>query len=325
MREKLYAEISRTYTLSRSSEIASFLGLHIQRDRPRRAMFVNQVGYVRAFLEQFNIPLPGPTTYPPRRSPIRLGRIAPTDSPLLTPSSITQYQTRVGVARFLVDRTRTDLYFALRRFAVKIMTPTLWDWDELEYFLQHIASTPDLGLLFHSPEGVNLYGFADISYASMPNLRSFTSGSLSIGRSSAAFQVLCKPQTVMADSSTVGEYIGFAQMGKLVVSARMFLDAIGFPMTTPTDLYQDNQSTIKLLENSTNGARTKHIAIRFQLIKEYIKRRMLRPVYLRTEDMVPDLINKLHGPTGTRHLRALLLGYNNGIDPTKWIPPEQLL
>jgi hypothetical protein len=107
--------------------------------------------------------------------------------------------------------------------------------------------------------------------------------------------------------------------------ARMFLDAIGFPMTTPTDLYQDNQSTIKLLENSTNGARTKHIAIRFQLIKEYIKRRMLRPVYLRTEDMVPDLINKLHGPTGTRHLRALLLGYNNGIDPTKWIPPEQLL
>ena len=129
----------------------------------------------------------------------------------------------------------------------------------------------------------------------------------------------------MADSSTVGEYIGFAQMGKLVVAARMFLEAIGFPMSAPTDLYQDNQSTIKILENSTNGARTKHIAIRFQLIKEYIKRQLLRPVYLRTEDMVPDLINKLHGPTETRHLRSLLLGYANGIDPTQWIPPEQLL
>jgi len=256
---------------------------------------------------------------------MRPNRSRPLDSSPLPPDRITEFQSRLGSLRYLADRTRPEFRFPLRELAVHGHSPTEFDWDNIQYFLEHLASTPHLGLLFHSPEGVVLYAHADISYASMPNFRSFTSGGISVGRHSASFQSICSPQSVMADSTTVAEFIGFATVGKEVVAARMFCAAIGFPQFKPTILYQDNKSTIKIIGNKMTGTKTKHIAVRYQLIKEFVKDLELVPEYLQTSDMMADLNNKLHGPTSHIHLRNLYLGYNNSVDPTQWIPSNELV
>ena len=240
---------------------------------------------------------------------------------------INQYQQRLGSLRYLADRTRVDIAYDLRVLATKQGAPTQFDSEQLTYMLQYIASTPDLGLLFHSNEGVKLFATADISYATQKDCKSFTSGTLSIGKLSAPFRVYCKPQTVMTDSTATAEYVGASTISKEAVSARMFMDAVGFGEDAPTPLGQDNMSTIHMMENTSSGAKTKHIDVRFHVLRDYIVHQLIKPYYLKTKLMQADLLNKTHGPASHRALRELVLGYRNGIDPVAhgWIPQDQLV
>ena len=45
LRDDIYAKLGKIYKLTKSDSINSYLGMHIQRDRAKRAMFVSQDGY----------------------------------------------------------------------------------------------------------------------------------------------------------------------------------------------------------------------------------------------------------------------------------------
>ena len=62
-------------------------------------------------------------------------------------------------------------------------------------------------------------------------------------------------------------------------------------------LHQDNTSTIRLLKHSGNSGRTKHIALRYNMIREVIKENDIQVVYTPSEEMVADIYTK---PLGMR-------------------------
>jgi hypothetical protein len=57
-------------------------------------------------------------------------------------------------------------------------------------------------------------------------------------------------------------------------------------------LHCDNQAAIKLAQDDNYHARTKHIDIRYNFIRDVVKRRHIELQYCPTDDMTADILTK---------------------------------
>ena len=76
---------------------------------------------------------------------------------------------------------------------------------------------------------------------------------------------------MLKDSTTVSEFVGTHSAVQKVLWAQNLLTELGFISAIPTRLYQDNKSTIRLIFHKGNLGRTKHIALRYNIIREAVK------------------------------------------------------
>ncbi len=95
--------------------------------------------------------------------------------------------------------------------------------------------------------------------------------------------------------------------------ARSLLAEIGYPQLAPTIIYEDNMSTIAMVNNDGNSQKTKHIDIRYNLTREQVKNKVITMEHLNTENMTSDILTKPLAGTPFLHLRPLLLGIANYI------------
>ena len=98
---------------------------------------------------------------------------------------------------------------------------------------------------------------------------------------------------------------------KQILWARNFLLELGFPQLHPTSLFEDNMSTIQIVNQPGlpgNNGRTKHIALRYNVIREQVERQIITLQHLAGIDMPSDLLTKALGPAPFLHLRPRILG-----------------
>jgi len=315
---KVKAELAKTYEISSNSDMSSYLGLNILRNRKLKQIFINQPGYVDDLISNYKLS-ESYESYP--STPMRTDYGVRVDSnvslnekldTLLQADQIREFQSRVGACSYLAIQSRPDILYAVNTLSRKTKSPNLEDWEAINRLLYYIVGTRDLGLLLHSGEGITLYATVDASYAVHSDMKSHTGCTLHIGRHSGSFRSLTKKQSVMADSSTIAEYIGAHLASKEIMWTRNFLQELGFKQKEPTTLYVDNQSTIKLIGKPGNGNKTKHIELRFNFIREQVAKGNVKIEYLPTTEMISDILTKPLGTSAFVYLRSLLLGTSQG-------------
>ena len=159
--------------------------------------------------------------------------------------------------------------------------------------LRYIASTASLGIIFCSyNQAFRIFAYVDASYNCYTDSKSHSGVSLHLGQYSGAFLSLSKKQTVVADSSTVAEFIATHTACQKILWAQNLLSELGFPLSISTTLYQDNQSTIRLILHKGSSGRTKHIALRFNMIRDCVKNNNIIIEYLSSEKMTADTLTK---------------------------------
>ena len=67
---------------------------------------------------------------------------------------------------------------------------------------------------------------------------------------------------------------------------------LGFPQAKATVILEDNQPCIHLVCNPVTVSRSKHVAIRFNFVRERVQEGVIDVVYCPTEDMVADALTK---------------------------------
>jgi hypothetical protein len=87
---------------------------------------------------------------------------------------------------------------------------------------------------------------------------------------------------------------------------------LGFEQQNATTLFEDNQSTIKLIGKPGNDNKTKHIDLRFNFIREQVAQDVVTMEYLPTTEMISDILTKPLGTSSFLYLRSLLLGTSKG-------------
>ena len=80
------------------------------------------------------------------------------------------------------------------------------------------------------------------------------------------------------------------------------LQELGFSLPTTCILYQDNMSTIKIVHQPGNSGKTKHISLRYNIVRELCANGTIKVQYLPNEEMIADILTKALGPTAFLHL-----------------------
>jgi len=148
----------------------------------------------------------------------------------------------------------------------------------------YVIGTKELGLKLGSDEGVKLYATVDASYACHEDSKSHSGCTLHVGRDSGSIMTISKKQKLVADSSTCAEFIATHLIAKEIMWGRNFLKSIGHPQEEPTTLFEDNTSTIAMIKNKSNGKKTKHIEVRYNLIREQVEKLVIKMQHLSSKD-----------------------------------------
>ena len=82
------------------------------------------------------------------------------------------------------------------------------------------------------------------------------------------------------------------EASKLIMWLRQFLLELGFPLTSPTFLHEDNKSAIHIALHGNDKGRTKYMDVRCHLICDLIKSAVIQIQYQPTESMVADILTK---------------------------------
>ena len=303
-------QMRQIYNLTTEDEVDFHLGMVLTRDRNNKTITISQPGYTEEMLTTYNIPL-DITSYP--LTPMSdAPRNLPSDTnKLLDKKGIEDYQSKVGSLLYLANQTRPGILYAVNMHSRYTKSPTQEDVLAVHRIFLYLAGTPSLGITLYSGEGIVLYATVDASYGNHTDRKSHTGCTLHIGRRSGSFSTRSKKQTVTADSSTIAELIAAFTVTKEIMWARSLLAEIGYPQLEPTIIYEDNMSTIAMVNNDGNSQKTKHIDIRYNLTREQVKKRVITMEHLQTKDMTSDILTKPLAGTPFLHLRPLLLGIAN--------------
>ena len=228
---------------------------------------------------------------------------------LLVKSAQEDFHSRVAKLLYLAKRTRPDILLPINFLCTRVLQPTVQDWKKLIRVYRYLLGTKGLCIYLQADDNMCVRGHYDASYGVHHDMKSHTGACTTLGKGSV-YVSSCK-QSIVAKSSTEAEMIAVSDhAGELIAQNEFYIHQCG--SDKPAILYQDNQSTIRLLRNGKSSSdRTKHIKIRYFWLKDRIDNKDVLVEYMPTEDMIADILTKpLQGDQFIK-LRQLLMNLPN--------------
>ena len=200
------------------------------------------------------------------------------------------YRKIVGSVMYAMLCSRPDLACAISVISQFLDQPKLTHVKLVQRILQYIRSNIDLKLLYKSDnQDFQLIGYCDASYANETEFRSRTGFGFTLGGSLISWY--SKKQSVPAQSAAEAEYYAATSAANEGIWLQKLLREIGIEQKTIT-LFEDNQACIALAKNPEDHKRTKHIQVKYHVIREYVEKGMIKMVYCNTTDQLADIFTK---------------------------------
>ena len=202
----------------------------------------------------------------------------------------TVYKQMVGSLMYLTA-TRPDLMFIVSLISRYMERPTESHLLAAKTALRYIKGTVSLGMFYKKGGSEKLVGYTDSDYAGDQDDRKSTSGYVFL-MSSGAISWSSKKQPVVTLSTTEAEFIAAASSACQVVWLRRILKVLNQEQSSPTVVFCDNISAIKLSKNLVMHGRSKHIDIRFHFLRDLVRDGILELIHCSTQQQVANVLTK---------------------------------
>lgn len=146
--------------------------------------------------------------------------------------------------------------------------PTEYDWNELKRVVRYLKGTSKMKLHLASSTGEGLIGYADASWRQDRNDGKSMSGYL-FKLNGGTISWYSRKQNCVALSSTVADLVASTECVKEAIWLRNLLFEINFITHETIEIFEDNESTRKMIMSQNKSSRTKHINVRFNFIKDF--------------------------------------------------------
>ncbi|XP_075164053.1 uncharacterized protein LOC142236702 [Haematobia irritans] len=193
------------------------------------------------------------------------------------------YQETIGSLIYLAVNSRPDIAASVSILSQHVSQPMEEDWTEVKRLLKYLKGSRNLKLKLGSNEDLNqgLIGFVDADWAQNLIDRKSLSGYV-FKFNGGCVSWSCHKQQSVSLSSTEAEYIALAEATQEAIWLRRLLTDFGIQIETPTEIFEDNQSCIKLVENEKFSRRTKHVDTKYHFIRDSKMKNCLNKLFTKT-------------------------------------------
>ncbi len=206
--------------------------------------------------------------------------------------------------------TRPELSVGVSVLSTRSQNPSLRDFKYLQKILKYLNLTKHICMTL-KPKNLKLYCYVDSSYLVHHDAKSHNGFCISMGEIEENWGAVlyCKSNKskVVCKSSTEAELVGIDTSLSDIIFLTKCCEEMDIKIGQTT-LFNDNMSTIKIIENETlNSKIAKHISMRYYFVREKIKDGTLCIKYKNTNDLVADTLTKpLSNPKFCQFAKLLL-------------------
>jgi hypothetical protein len=227
----------------------------------------------------------------------------------LSPEKQKNFYSTVQRLLYLYTQFRRDIGVAVSFLTTRVRNPTEEDWKKLRRLLMYLNGTRDMCLVFagdgtrkicvgvsiDASFGIHMDGKSHSGYAAMI--------------AGGCVEAKSKKQSLVTKNSTESEMVALSDMASLAIGWREFMLAQGYSIGA-IEIEQDNTSCMKVVEKGKSfNPYSRHINIRYFFVKDRIEKKEIKLKYVKTEDLVADVMTKPLQGTRFRYLRAKLMGH----------------
>ena len=293
--QEVKAMLASRFKMKDLGEARRILGIEIEYDRlagtlrPQHTVYVKSLLDRRGYKDQKTVGSPIDKSF---------AHLLGSKEDLLTadPLRSRELLSAAGELLFLVGTVRIDLAFAVIRLCCFAAAPTKVCWDLLDRIWRYMLSTPDLGLTYRrSTTARPLVIWTNAAWLDDKET----------SRSTACWMVQLFGNIVnhrvhlmddIACSTAEAEYMAaFYSMVEGLQELRWLeqvLPELGIKVNGPTPILCDSQSAIALSKRPQYHARTKHIAWRYHLVRQWTSDGKVKPEYVATQFQLADIGTK---------------------------------
>lgn len=275
--------LSNNFKIKDLGEIKKCLGVNVKINKSEKTISISQEDYIDQLLLKFNMNL-----------------CKPIDTPMETKLHVSKdennvdevfpYQQMIGSLMYLAVLTRPDIAFAVGFLSQFNNSYTKQHCSYVKRILRYLKKTKRHGLKFSADGNAVIEGFVDADWGGNTiDRRSYTGFCFTLSGCVISWET--KKQKTVALSSSEAEYMALTEACK----ESLYLRNLQFEITNKKytiELYNDNQSALKLTVNPIFHKRTKHIDIRYHFCRDCVNNNIVNVKYLPSAEMPADLLTK---------------------------------
>ena len=283
--DQLKTYLHRQFKTNDLGPIRRYLGVEF--DRTPTGLHMHQREYALSILRLFHM-----EDCKSSFTPLPEGLILSKDSGT-PPIDATLYRMLVGKLLFLT-KTRPDITHAVSVVSRFMQNPQESHLQAAKHILRYIRRYPDFGLFFQQGEENRLCGYTDADYGQDIDDRiSVGAYIFFLGNSPISWN--SKKQSSTSRSSCESEYRALAQCACEAIWIRRLLKELRFLDDKPTQLYCDNQSSIKLSYNPVFHEKSKHFEIDYHFTRQKVENNTIKVEFVPSQEQPADILTKSLG------------------------------
>ena len=292
--QKLHDILASKFPVKMNTEVTSHLGIQLEKTNDGSLKLTQPKLLHELFQEYVKHPLKTFATKYPSTSRKKKG------SALLCDKY--QYLRLMGKLLFLTA-SRPDIMTSVSFGAMKNVSPTADDYDDLLQIVQYLYTTRDLGLTLYPPkhpkDNIKLVAYVDASYLVHDDASSHTGFTIGItgcgtGEPKSFFHTKSQKQKLISTSSTHAEMKALYELTITLIFVANLLEELKRPIDLPVMIYEDSQPTIDLINQSicSGSNRSKHFIMLTRFVKEQVEKGLIEIRKIAGEKNIANVLTK---------------------------------
>ena len=203
------------------------------------------------------------------------------------------YASTVGSLMYAQVCTRPDIAYIVGVLGRYLSNPGMDHWKAAKRVMRYLQRTKHYMLTYRKSDKVEIVGYSNSDFSGCQDSMKSTSGYIYLLAGGAISWKSAK-QSLIASSTMAAEYIACYEASNHGVWLRNFVTGLRIVdgIERPLMLLCDNKSAVLYSNNNRSSTKSKHIDIKFLVVKERIQSGQLSIGHIGTNSMIADPLTK---------------------------------
>ena len=285
--------LSKHFEMKDLGDASFVLGIEIHQDRSRGILGLSQRNYIDKVLKRFGMQNSKPGDTPVAKGDkFSLSQCPKTNLEIQEMEKI-PYSSAIGSLMYAQVCTRPDIAFIVGMLGRYLSNPGMDHWKAAKRVMRYLQRTKEYMLTYRRSDQLEIIGYSDSDFAGCQDSRRSTSGYIYL-LAGGAISWRSAKQTLVASSTMAAEFVACYEASNQGIWLRNFVTGLRIleGVERPLKIFCDNKSAVLYSNNNMSSTKSKHIDIKFLVVKERVQSGQISIEHIGTNSMIADPLTK---------------------------------